>query len=272
MPELRGAVRLVFAWFGGSSPSSLVRMIPVAVVGAAGRMGTTVCEAVEAAPDLELVARYDLGDDLTTVVKTPARVAVEFSVPDAVEANVHVLLDAGLHVVVGATGWTPEALDRVRDHLAKRPDQGVLIAPNFAIGMVLAMKFAAMAAPFFESAEVVELHHPNKVDAPSGTAKSTAAGIAQARAAAGLGPMPDATTMGFEARGTDLSGVHVHAVRLRGLVAHEEVLFGNPGEMLTIRHDSFDRISFMPGVLIGIRKVASRPGLTVGLDAYLDLG
>ncbi len=231
-----------------------------------------MCQGVESAADLELVARYDVGDDLAGVAATSAQVAVEFSVPDATEANVHALLDAGLHVVVGTTGWTEESRARVRDHVADLPGRGVLIAPNFALGMVLAMRFAQLAAPYFESAEIVELHHPDKVDAPSGTARSTAAGISAARSAAGNRAMPDATTAGFDARGADVAGVRVHAVRLRGLVAHEEVLFGNPGELLTIRHDSFDRISFLPGILLAIREVASRPGLTVGLDAFLDLG
>ncbi|HWJ85402.1 MAG TPA: 4-hydroxy-tetrahydrodipicolinate reductase, partial [Cellulomonas sp.] len=183
------------------------------------------------------------------------------------------LVDAGVHVVVGTTGWDDEAKARVRDHLADRPGVGVLIAPNFALGAVFAMAFAARAAAWFESVEVVELHHPDKVDAPSGTAQHTAAAIAAARAAAGVGPSPDATTQELAgARGADVDGVRVHAVRLRGLVAHEEILLGNAGEQLTIRHDSFDRVSFMPGVLLGVRQVGSRPGLTVGLEHLLDLG
>lgn len=242
----------------------------VAVLGAAGRMGATVCRAVEEAPDLELVARVDAGDDLSAVAG--ADVAVDFTVPSVTEANVHALVDLGVHAVVGTTGWDEASLGRVRDHLERRPDVGVLVAPNFAFGAVLAMAFAARAARWFESAEVVELHHPDKVDAPSGTARHTAEGIAAARRAAGLGAMPDATETALDgARGADVDGVRVHAVRLRGLVAHEEILLGNPGEQLTIRHDSFDRSSFMPGVLHGVRTVPRRPGLTVGLEHYLDL-
>lgn len=243
--------------------------IPVAVVGAAGRMGAAVCGAVDAAADLELVAAVDAGDDLTALRAAGATVAVEFTVPAASEANVHALVDAGLHVVVGTTGWDDAALARLRDHVAGT-DVGVLVAPNFAIGAVLAMRFAEEAARWFTSAEVVELHHPDKVDAPSGTARHTAARIAAARRFAGLDAMPDATTTALDgARGADVDGVRVHAVRLRGLVAHQEVLLGNVGEMLTIRHDSFDRASFMPGVLHAVRTVGTRPGLTVGLEHYL---
>lgn len=246
------------------------RTIRVAVLGAAGRMGTTVCRAVEAADGLELVARLDAGDDVAAAAG--ADVAVDFTVPSVTEANVHALVDLGVHAVVGTTGWDDASLGRVREHLAQRPDLGVLVAPNFALGAVLAMTFAARAARWFESAEVVELHHPDKVDAPSGTARHTAEGIAAARRAAGLGPMPDATETALDgARGADVDGVRVHAVRLRGLVAHEEILLGNSGEQLTIRHDSFDRVSFMPGVLHAVRTVVTRPGLTVGLEHYLDL-
>lgn len=246
--------------------------IRVAILGAAGRMGSTVVRAVDEAPDLELAVVIDAGGDLSAVVDAGAQVAVDFTVPSVTEGNVHALVDAGVHAVVGTTGWDDDALARVRDHLADRPGVGVLVAPNFAIGAVLAMAFAARAARWFESAEVVELHHPNKVDAPSGTARHTAAGIAAARAAAGLGPMPDATEQTLDgARGADVDGVRVHAVRLRGLVAHEEILLGNAGEQLTIRHDSFDRVSFMPGVLLGVREVGRRPGLTVGLEHLLDL-
>lgn len=248
-------------------------MISVAVLGAAGRMGATVCQAVDDAADLTLAARLDHGDDVSALEPGTAQVAVDFTVPDATEANVHALIDAGIHVVVGTTGWTEESLGRVRDHLAQRPDIGVLIAPNFALSAVLAMQFAAQAARYFESAEVVELHHPNKVDAPSGTAVATARHIAAARRDAGREPMPDATETQLDgARGAVVDGVHVHAVRLRGLVAHEEIVLGNPGEQLTIRTDSFDRVSFMPGVLLAVREVGTRPGLTVGLEHLLELG
>ncbi|WP_062301299.1 4-hydroxy-tetrahydrodipicolinate reductase [Demequina subtropica] len=247
-------------------------MISVAVLGASGRMGSHVVEAVNGAADLALVAALDHADDIAEAGRAGAQVAVDFTVPSATEANVHALIDAGVHAVVGTTGWTEEALLRVDEHLKERPELGVLIAPNFALGAVLSMRFAAAAARYFESVEIVELHHPDKVDAPSGTALHTAAGIAAARAAAGIGPSPDATTHDPDgARGAVVDGVHIHAVRLRGLVAHEEILLGNPGEQLTIRTDSFDRVSFMPGVLLGIREVAGRPGLTVGLDGYLSL-
>lgn len=246
--------------------------LPVAVLGAAGRMGRTVVDAVEAAPDLELVAALEHGDDVGAVGATGARVAIDFTVPAVAEQNVRTLVAQGVHAVVGTTGWTAESLARVEADLAARPGVGVLVAPNFALGAVLAMAFAARAARWFESVEVVELHHPDKVDAPSGTARHTAEAVAAARRAAGMGPVPDATTTALDgARGADVDGVRVHAVRLRGLVAHEEILLGNAGEQLTIRHDSFDRVSFMPGVLHAVRQVGSRPGLTVGLEHYLDL-
>ncbi|HMM93772.1 4-hydroxy-tetrahydrodipicolinate reductase [Phycicoccus sp.] len=243
----------------------------VAVVGAAGRMGRAVCAAVEAADDLELVGCFDAGDDLGDL--SGADVAVEFSVPDASPANVAHCVAQGVHVVVGTTGWTDEGLDTLRGQLAQAPGVGVLVAPNFAVGAVLLMDFARRAAPFFESVEVVELHHPDKVDAPSGTAARTAELVGAARDAAGCDPVPDATTHDPDgARGARVHGVPVHSVRLRGLVAHQEVLLGGPGEMLTLRHDSFDRASFMTGVLAAVREVGSRPGLTVGLEHYLGLG
>ena len=251
--------------------------LKVAVLGAAGRVGTAVVAAVESASDLELVAALDHGDDLETLRESGAQVAIDFTVPEATEANVHALVDLGIHAVVGTSGWTEDALQRVREHTleaerAGRP-VGVVVAPNFAIGAVLAMAFAAKAAPWFESVEIIELHHPDKVDAPSGTAHHTAAGISAARAAAGSAPLPDATSQGLDgARGANVDGIPVHAVRLRGLVAHEEILFGNPGEVLTLRHDSLDRSSFMPGVLLAVREVSGRPGLTVGLEHLLGLG
>lgn len=249
-------------------------MITVAVVGAAGRLGAAVVRAVEDAPDLTLGAALDMDDDIAVAVAAQATVAVEFTVPEASEANVHALIDAGLHVVVGTTGWTAPAFDRVREHLASAPGVNVLIAPNFALGAVLAMRFSAMAAPYFESVEIVELHHPDKVDAPSGTARHTAAAIAVARSAAGVPRMPDATDASLSiggARGAEVSDVPIHSVRLRGYVSHQETLLGNTGEVLTIRHDSLDRSSFIPGVLLGIRRVVDHPGLTVGLDSFLDL-
>ena len=246
-------------------------MIRVAVTGAKGRMGSTVVAAVNGAPDMEVVAQLDAGDPITAESLRGAAVAVDFSVPAVTEANVHALLDAGVDVVVGTTGWTEESYARVREH-AESAGRAVLIAPNFAMGAVLAMKFAAMAAPYFESAEVIEMHHPGKVDAPSGTAVATARGIAKARADAGLGQMPDATqTDELGSRGGRVEGIPVHAVRLRGLTASEEILLGNEGEQLVIRTDSFDRVSFMPGVLLGVRRVSGRTGLTIGLDKVMGL-
>ncbi len=242
----------------------------VAVIGAAGRMGSTVCRAVEDTEGLELVGRFDEGDDLGDL--DGADVAVEFSVPDASPANVRHCVEQGVHTVVGTTGWSAERLAALRDQLGDRPRVGVLVAPNFAVGAVLMMAFARRAARFYESVEVVELHHPDKVDAPSGTAARTAGLVAAAREEAGLGPVPDATRHDPDgARGARVHGIPVHSVRLRGLVAHQEVLLGGPGEMLTIRHDSFDRVSFMSGVIHAVRGVADHPGLTVGLEHYLGL-
>lgn len=242
----------------------------VAVIGAAGRMGSTACEAVEGADDLELVGRYDDGDDLGDL--GGADVAIDFTVLAASEGNVRHCVERGVHVVVGTSGWTDARAEELRGEVEAKGEVGVLIAPNFAIGAVLMMQFAKQAARFYESVEVVELHHPRKVDAPSGTATRTAELIAAAREEAGLGPVPDATTQDPDgSRGAQVEGVPVHAVRLRGLVAHQEVLLGNEGEMLTIRHDSFDRVSFMPGVLAGVREVGKHPGVTVGLEHVLGL-
>lgn len=245
--------------------------ILVSVIGASGRMGSTVCDAVEAAEGLELVGRFDVGDDLGDLAG--ADVVVEFSVPDASPANVAHCVAQGVHVVVGTTGWSEPRLETLRGQVAAAPDgTGVLIAPNFAIGAILMMAFAERAARFYESVEVIELHHPRKVDAPSGTAARTADLIGAARSEAGLGDVPDATEQDPDgARGARVHGVPVHSVRLRGLVAHQEVLFGAEGEQLTIRHDSFDRVSFMPGVVEGVRQVGSHPGVTVGLEHYLGL-
>jgi 4-hydroxy-tetrahydrodipicolinate reductase len=246
-------------------------VVRVVVAGAGGRMGRAACEAVEAADDLRLVARVGRDDDLAGALGG-ADVLVDLSVPDASPDNVATAVRAGVHCVVGTTGWDDDRLADLRGLLAEHSGVGVVVAPNFSVGALLVADFAARAARFFESVEVVELHHPDKVDAPSGTAVRTARGIAAARAAAGLGPSPDATTQALDgARGADVDGVRVHAVRLRGLVAHQEVLLGGPGEQVTLRHDSLDRSSFMPGVLLGVRQVASHPGLTVGLEHWLDL-
>ncbi|MFC9789959.1 4-hydroxy-tetrahydrodipicolinate reductase [Rhodococcus sp. NPDC127528] len=247
-------------------------MIRVGVLGANGKVGRTICEAVEAAPDLELVATVDQGDPIEKFVDTRTQVVVDFTNPDVVMGNLEFLVANGIHAVVGTTGFDEDRLAQVQRWLTERPEVGVLIAPNFAIGAVLSMRFAEQAARFFDSVEVIELHHPNKLDAPSGTAYRTAALIAAARAKAGRGPSPDATTTELDgARGADVDGVRVHSVRLAGLVAHQEILLGTQGETLTIRHDSIDRNSFVPGVLLSVREIGGRPGLTVGIDPLLDL-
>jgi 4-hydroxy-tetrahydrodipicolinate reductase len=242
-------------------------VIDVGVLGAQGRMGAEVCRAVEAADDMRLVASVDAGDDLEPLRQ--AHVVVDFTTPDVVMDNLRWCIEAGLHAVVGTTGFDADRLDQVRGWLGDAPSAGVLIAPNFGIAAVLMMRFAAVAAPHFESVEIVELHHPNKIDAPSGTARRTAELIAEAR---GGKASPDATTQSLDgARGADVDGVHIHAVRLAGLVAHQEVLLGGHGETLTLRHDSLSRESFMPGVLLGVRWILDHPGLTVGLDEALGL-
>lgn len=247
--------------------------IKVAVLGRNGRMGSEAVKAITDAPDTELVAALGRGDDLQELVSSGAQVVVDLTVPSATRENVRFAVEHGIHAVVGTTGWDDAALAELESWLADASDTGVLIAPNFAVGAVLAMKFSEMAAAFFESVEIVELHHPQKLDAPSGTAARTAALVAAARERAGVAPSPDATESDpHGARGADLDGVHVHSVRLRGLVAHQETLLGNTGEQLTVRHDSFDRVSFMTGVLLGVRSVAKHPGLTHGLDGYMDLG
>lgn len=246
--------------------------IPVAVFGAKGRMGRQAVAAVGDAEGLELVAALGRGDDAGQAVEAGARVGIVLTVPGAAEAIVATLVENGIHAVIGTTGWTEDKLDRLRALLGAHPGVGVLIAPNFSIGAVLAMRFAELAAPYFESAEVVEIHHPQKLDAPSGTATHTAAKIAAARAKAGLGPVPDATTTDEGgARGAVIDGIHVHAVRQRGMVAHEEILFGGPAEALTIRTDSFDQSSFMPGIIRSVRGIGERPGLTFGLENLLGL-
>ena len=242
----------------------------VGVLGAKGKVGATMVQAVEAAEDLTFAAGVDAGDPLSLFTDSQTEVVIDFTHPDVVMDNLKFLIDNGIHAVVGTTGFTDERLSQVKAWLAGKPDVAVLIAPNFAIGAVLSMHFAKQAARFFESAEVIELHHPQKADAPSGTAARTARLIADARK--GLPPNPDATSTGIEgARGADVDGIPVHSVRLAGLVAHQEVLFGTQGETLTIRHDSLDRTSFVPGVLLAVRTVREHPGLTVGLEHLLDL-
>ena len=244
----------------------------VAVLGAKGRMGSEAVRAVNTAADMDLVAALGSADPLTKLLDVKADVIIDLTVPTATEANVRFAVEHGIHAVVGTTGWDEERLSSLKQLLSEHPGVGVLIAPNFAVGSILATEFAAKAARYFESAEIIEIHHPNKVDAPSGTAAHTARKVAAAREAAGVGASPDATeTDPLGSRGAKIDGISVHAVRLRGMVAHQEILLGDTGQLLTIRHDSFDRASFMPGVLLGVREVASHPGLSVGLDNYLEL-
>ena len=242
----------------------------VGVLGAKGKVGATMVQAVEAAHDLTFTAGVDAGDPLSMFADRHTEVVIDFTHPDVVMDNLKFLIDKGIHAVVGTTGFTDERLQQVQTWLEESRTTAVLIAPNFAIGAVLSMHFAKQAARFFESAEIIELHHPQKADAPSGTAARTARLIAEARK--GLPPNPDATSTGMDgARGADVDGIPVHSVRLAGLVAHQEVLFGTQGETLTIRHDSLDRTSFVPGVLLAVRTVREHPGLTVGLEPILDL-
>ncbi|WP_341927299.1 4-hydroxy-tetrahydrodipicolinate reductase [Nocardioides psychrotolerans] len=250
----------------------MAERIKVGVLGARGKVGAEVCRAVEEAEGLALVAQVDQGDPIEALVEAGAQVVVDFTHPDVVMDNLAFCIEHGIHAVVGTTGFDEARLAVLRDRLAAAPDVGVLIAPNFSIGAILMMRFAAQAARFYESVEVVELHHPDKADAPSGTARRTAELIAAARREAGMSPPPDATSTGLEgARGADVDGIRVHGLRIRGMVAHQEVILGGVGETLTIRHDSMDRASFTPGVLTGVRQIAAHPGLTVGLEHLLDL-
>ncbi len=260
-------------------------MIRVGVFGAAGRMGSTVCRAVYDAPGLELVAAVDplhAGIDLgqlgvhgtqvqvaskaNALLDAGAEVAVDFTVLDAARENLAWCADNGVHAVVGTTGFGEAELAEL-DRRFSASDANALIAPNFAIGAVLMMRFAEMAAPYFDSAEIIELHHDQKLDAPSGTAVLTAQRMAGASKEWSDDPTVKVVAEG--ARGGTVDGIPVHSVRLRGLVAHQEVLLGTAGQSLSIRHDSYDRSSFMPGVLLGIRKVPETPGLTIGLDSLL---
>ena len=245
-------------------------MIKVGVLGARGRMGAEVVKAVTGAADLELVATLDLGDSLDQLKTSGAQVVVDFTTPDSVMANLEFLISNGINSVVGTTGFDAARISKLEKLIAANPKVGLLIAPNFAIGAVLMMEFATKAAKYFESAEIIELHHPDKVDAPSGTASRTAELMSKARKDAGLTAMPDATSTSLDgARGASVGDIPVHSVRLRGLIAHQEVLLGGLGETLTIRHDSLDRAGFMPGVLLGVRKVISQPGLTFGLEKFM---
>ena len=244
-------------------------MIKVGVLGARGRMGSEVVKAVTEATDLELIAALDLGDSLDALVANGAQVVVDFTTPDSVMANLEFLIGNNINAVIGTTGFDDARIAKIKSLLSSSKS-GVLIAPNFAIGAVLMMEFATKAAKYFESAEIIELHHPNKVDAPSGTAARTAELMSKSRKEAGLAPMPDATSTSLDgARGATVGDIPVHSVRLRGLVAHQEVLLGGIGETLTIRHDSIDRVGFMPGVLLGVRQVVTHPGLTFGLENFM---
>jgi 4-hydroxy-tetrahydrodipicolinate reductase len=262
-------------------------MIRVGVFGAGGRMGTTVCRAVLDAPDLELVAAVDphhAGIDLdqlgvhdshvqvagsaSALEDAGAQVAVDFTVIDAARENVAWCAEHGVHAVVGTTGFSDSELAELSDRF-DRSSANAVIAPNFAIGAILMMRFAELAAPYFDSVEIIELHHDRKIDAPSGTAMLTAQRIAAA--SKDWAPDPTTTVVAAGARGGLVEGIPVHALRLRGMVAHQEVLLGTTGQSLSIRHDAYDRSSFMPGVLLAVQKVADTPGLTIGLDALLGL-
>jgi 4-hydroxy-tetrahydrodipicolinate reductase len=246
--------------------------IKVAVLGAKGRMGTESVKAISAADDLELVASLDLGDSLDLLKSSGAKVVLDFTHPDSVMKNLEYAINSGINVVVGTTGFDSKKIEEVKALLAKNPQVGAIIAPNFGLGAVLMMQFAAKAATYFESVEIIELHHPEKADAPSGTATRTAELFSDARANAKKSAMPDKTSSALAgARGAKVGDVPIHSVRLRGLVAHQEVLLGDQGETLSIRHDSIDRSGFMPGVLLAIRSVSTRPGLTFGLENLMDI-
>lgn len=246
--------------------------INVAVLGAKGRMGSEVLRAIESSSDLVLVAALDIGDSLQILVEKEASVVVDFTTPDSVMSNLQFTISHGIHAVVGTTGFDESRYAQLQKWQSANPEVGVLIAPNFGLGAVLMMEFAKTAARYFESAEIIELHHPNKVDAPSGTSTRTAELIGEARHQAGLAAMPDATRSALEgARGAKVHGIPIHSVRARGLVAHQEVIFGGPGETLTIRHDSLDRVGFMPGVLLAVRSISSAPGINIGLEVFLNL-
>lgn len=246
--------------------------IRVAVLGAKGRMGAEVVRAVSQSSDLEVVAQLDIGDSLEELKSSNTEVIVDFTTPTAVMENLEFAIKHGIHAVVGTTGFTPERIAALTALQLSHPEVGILIAPNFALGAVLMMEFSKQAAKYFESVEIVELHHPDKVDAPSGTSARTAELIGQARAQAGIKPAPDATkNPETGARGAEVNGIPIHSLRIRGLVAHQEVIFGGLGDTLTIRHDSLDRVGYMPGVLLGIRNIKSHPGINLGLELFLSL-
>jgi 4-hydroxy-tetrahydrodipicolinate reductase len=243
----------------------------VAVLGAKGRMGAETVAAIESAADLTLSSALDLGDSLDQLIKSGTEVVVDFTHPDSVMKNLEFAISNGIHIVVGTTGFDDKKLSELKNLLSKNSKVGALIAPNFGLGAVLMMQFSEKAAQYFESVEIIELHHANKVDAPSGTAIRTAELITDARKQSKKGAMPDASkTIIPGARGAKVGDVPIHSVRSHGYVAHQEVIFGDAGETLSIRHDSINRAGFMPGVLIGVRNVAKHPGLTIGLENYME--
>ncbi len=247
-------------------------VLRVGVIGARGRMGVETCRAIDAAEDLDLVATVNTGDWKFSLSDAGSQVVVDFTNPDVVMDNIRFCIDQNIHIVVGTSGMSKERLDTIGGWLEHKPEIGVMVVPNFAIGAVLMGRIAREAARFFQSAEIIELHHVGKVDAPSGTANATAREIAAARDFAGMGEVPDATANQVQgARGAVVEGIHVHSIRMPGLVAHQEVIFGTEGETLTIRHDSLHRSSFMPGVLLAIRAISHRRGLSVGLEPLLGL-
>ena len=247
-------------------------VLRVGVIGAEGQMGSLTCQAIEDASDLELVARIGRAGSARDAKDAGATVVVDFTEPQSVLENLRSVVELGLHAVVGTSGFDAQRLEIVEKLVQQHSGVGVLVAPNFAVGAALLLRFAREAASRFESVEIVELHHPKKLDAPSGTAVHTAEQIAAARRSAQLPAMPDATVHEVPgARGASVSGIPIHSLRIRGLVAHEEVVFGGVGETLTIRHDSHDRTAFMPGVMLAVREVSQRPGLTVGIESLLGL-
>jgi 4-hydroxy-tetrahydrodipicolinate reductase len=247
-------------------------MTRIAVVGARGRMGVASVRAIEASSDMSVVAEIDVDDDLQDIVDQNADVVLVFSPPDVAHEHVQWCIEQGIHVVVGTSGFDEDAVKQIRAALVKPGDVNVFIVPNFSVGAVLMTRFAAQAAPFFESVEIIEMHHPGKVDAPSGTALRTAELIARARSEAGCAPSPDATYLDpHGVRGGRIEGVGVHAIRVRGFMSSQEVLFGVDGEIFALRYDSVTRESLMPGVLTALRAVPNLTGVTVGLDAVLGL-
>ncbi|MBT0770010.1 4-hydroxy-tetrahydrodipicolinate reductase [Kineosporia sp. J2-2] len=247
-------------------------MNQIAVLGARGRMGVASVRAIEASPDLNVAAEIDLHDDLHDIIDRKADIALVFTPPDVAHDHVQWCIKQGIHVVVGTSGFDEASVERIRAALVDHSDVNVFVVPNFSVGAVLMTKFATQAAPFFESVEIIEFHHPGKVDAPSGTALRTAEVVARARNEAGCAPSPDATVLDpYGARGGQIEGIGVHSIRVSGFMSSQEVLLGNEGETMTLRYDSISRESLMPGVLSSLRAVPNLPGVTVGLEVVLGL-